>query len=179
MQENIENNEFLETATFSGNMYGTSIQSVRNVQQQAKVCVLDIEIQGVEQIRTSDLNPILIFIMPPSIDELERRLTGRKSETAESLQQRLQTARTEMEYGLLKFTRNICIYHKIQNCTIFTHTACLLLSGQRPGKFHMVIHNNHVKDAFAKLRDFILKELETQKRQGININLNHAELKDD
>lgn len=100
MQKAIENREFLETATFSGNMYGTSLQSVRNVQQQGKVCVLDIEIQGVEQIRNSDLNPILIFIMPPSIDELERRLHGRKSETPESLQRRLNTAKSEIEYGM-------------------------------------------------------------------------------
>lgn len=99
MQKAIENNEFLETATFSGNMYGTSIQGVRNVQQQGKVCVLDIEIQGVKQIRSSDLNPVLIFIMPPSISELERRLTDRKSETPESLQQRLNTAKIEIEYG--------------------------------------------------------------------------------
>lgn len=102
MKAAIENSEFLETATFSGNLYGTSIQSVRNVQELGKVCVLDIEMQGVEQIRTSDLNPVLLFIMPPSIDELERRLTDRKSETPESLQQRLNTARTEIEYGLLR-----------------------------------------------------------------------------
>lgn len=99
MQKAIANNEFLETATFSGNMYGTSIQSVRNVQQHGKVCVLDIDIQGVQQIRNSDLNPIMLFIMPPSIEELERRLKGRKSETPESLQQRLSVAKAEMDYG--------------------------------------------------------------------------------
>lgn len=99
MQAAVENGEFLESATFSGNMYGTSIQSVRNVQQNGKVCVLDIEMEGVKQIRDSDLNPILLFIMPPSIDELERRLTNRKTETKDSLQQRLNTAQREIEYG--------------------------------------------------------------------------------
>lgn len=103
MQEDIKRNEFLETATFSGNLYGTSIQSVRNVQQQGKVCVLDIDVQGVEQIRKTDLDPVLIFIMPPSIDELKRRLADRKSETPESLQQRLNAARAEIEYGLFSF----------------------------------------------------------------------------
>lgn len=99
MQSAIENGEFLESATFSGNMYGTSIQSVRNVQQNGKVCVLDIEMEGVKQLRDSDLNPILLFIMPPSIDELKRRLTKRKTETKDSLKKRLNTAKREIEYG--------------------------------------------------------------------------------
>lgn len=64
-----------------------------------KVCVLDIEIEGVKQIRNSDLNPILVFIYPPSLEELENRLRNRKTETEDSLQKRLNTAKIEMEYG--------------------------------------------------------------------------------
>lgn len=70
-----------------------------NVQDEGKVCVLDIEIEGVKQVRATDLNPILVFVMPPSIDELRKRLTGRKTETPESLQKRLDTAIREIEYG--------------------------------------------------------------------------------
>lgn len=66
-----------------------------------KVCVLDIEIEGVKQIRNSDLNPILVFIYPPSLQELEKRLRDRNTETEESLQKRLNTAKIEMEYGEL------------------------------------------------------------------------------
>lgn len=62
--------------------------------------MLDIEIEGVKQIRTTDLNPILVFINPPSIAELERRLRGRKTETEESLQKRLDTAKIEIAYGM-------------------------------------------------------------------------------
>lgn len=76
-----------------------SKQSVRNVQKLGKVCVLDIEIEGVKQIRNSDLNPILVFIHPPSLLELENRLRNRQTETEESLQKRLNTAKVEMEYG--------------------------------------------------------------------------------
>lgn len=86
-----------------------SKQSVRNVQQQGKVCVLDIEIEGVKQIRLSDLNPILVFINPPSMEELERRLRGRKTETEESLQKRLNTAKIEIEYGTI-FSYNLPIF---------------------------------------------------------------------
>lgn len=76
-----------------------SKKSVQDVQSKGKVCVLDIEIEGVKQIRDSDLRPLLVFIMPPSIEELEKRLTNRQTETPESLQKRLNTATKEIAYG--------------------------------------------------------------------------------
>lgn len=103
MQTAIENGDFIENAVFSGNMYGTSKRSIQNVQSQGKVCVLDIEIEGVKQVRNSDLNPILVFINPPSLEELERRLRGRNTETEESLQKRLTTAKHEIQYGRFFF----------------------------------------------------------------------------
>ncbi len=63
------------------------------------MCVLDIEIEGVKQIRNTSLNPILVFIEPPSMEELEKRLRNRNTESEESLQKRLKTAKIEMEYG--------------------------------------------------------------------------------
>ncbi|XP_011647379.1 guanylate kinase isoform X1 [Pogonomyrmex barbatus] len=98
MQEQIQNGEFIETATFSGNLYGTSKQAVEEVQRLGKVCVLDIDIQGVKQIKHTDLNPLYVFIKPPSIIELERRLKARNTETKESLERRLSIARAELEY---------------------------------------------------------------------------------
>lgn len=144
MEESIKRGEFLETASFSGNLYGTSKHAVRQVQAQGKVCVLDIEIQGVEQIRNSDLNPLLVFINPPSLDELERRLKGRNTETPESLRKRLDTAKHEIEYG-----------HK-------------------PGNFHAIIHNTSLKQAYQELRDFIVNELEDEKKKGITVSLKHV-----
>ncbi|XP_053671960.1 uncharacterized protein LOC128722148 isoform X1 [Anopheles nili] len=138
MQGAIENGEFIETAVFSGNMYGTSKKAVENVQHQGKVCVLDIEIEGVKQIRNSDrLNPLLVFVNPPSIEELERRLRGRQTETEESLQKRLNTARNEIEYGTT------------------------------PGNFDVIVQNNNLKQAYEELRNFIVRELETQQGQDV------------
>ena len=55
--------------------------------------------RGVEQIKKTDLNPLYVFIKPPSLEELERRLRGRKTETEESLKRRLSRAAAEIEFG--------------------------------------------------------------------------------
>lgn len=61
--------------------------------------MLDIETEGVKQIKKSPLKPFYIFIKPPSISELEKRLKNRKTETNDSLQRRLSYARLEIEFG--------------------------------------------------------------------------------
>ncbi|XP_073957067.1 guanylate kinase isoform X2 [Choristoneura fumiferana] len=121
----IENGEFLESATFSGNTYGTSKRAVEDVRRTGKVCVLDIEIEGVKQVKRTDLDPLLVFIMPPSISELERRLRGRNTDTEEALMLRLNTAKKEIEFG------------------------------QQPGNFHIIILNDNLNKAYAELREFI------------------------
>lgn len=77
-----------------------SKQAVEEVQRLGKICVLDIDIQGVKQIKCTQLNPLFIFIKPPCVLELERRLKARNTETEESLQRRLAIAKTELEYGM-------------------------------------------------------------------------------
>ncbi|XP_065523025.1 guanylate kinase isoform X4 [Lathamus discolor] len=70
MQKEIDAGEFIEHAEFSGNMYGTSKGAVQAVQAQNQICVLDIDIQGVKNIKKTDLNPIYISVQPPSLDIL-------------------------------------------------------------------------------------------------------------
>ena len=66
------NNEFIETAEFSGNMYGTSCKAVSDVQKAGQICILDIEMQGVIQLKAHpDIHPHYVFIRPPSMEELE------------------------------------------------------------------------------------------------------------
>lgn len=55
--------------------------------------------EGVKQLKNTDLSPLLVFVMPPSIKELERRLTGRNTESAENLKKRLDAASSEIEFG--------------------------------------------------------------------------------
>jgi guanylate kinase len=99
MRQAVADGKFIESATFCGNMYGTSKAAVDAVAQQGKVCVLDIDVQGVKQIKNTELNPLYVFIKPPSLEELKSRLTGRKTESEESLTHRLKVASEELEYG--------------------------------------------------------------------------------
>lgn len=72
MQASIDKGDFIESAVFSGNMYGTSRASVQAVKDKNLICVLDIDMQGVRAVKTTDLNPIYIFIQPPSMSILVR-----------------------------------------------------------------------------------------------------------
>jgi guanylate kinase len=102
MKQAIADGEFLEHAEVHGNFYGTSYSSLRHVQQLGKRCVLDIDVQGVKNIKTMEsdlLKPKYIFISPPSLETLEQRLVGRGTETAESIARRTANARRELEYG--------------------------------------------------------------------------------
>ncbi|TDL20296.1 guanylate kinase [Rickenella mellea] len=95
----LKENAFIEHAEFSGNLYGTSIAAVNTVQSAGKRCILDIEAQGVRQIKETSLNPVYLFISPPSMHVLQARLTGRGTETETSMQKRIATAVSEMEYA--------------------------------------------------------------------------------
>lgn len=99
METAIGNGEFIEHAVFAGNMYGTSKAAVETVRSKGLICVLDIDVQGVVSIKKTDLNPNYLFVKPPSIEELEKRLKARGTETEDSLGRRLEAARKDMEYG--------------------------------------------------------------------------------
>lgn len=141
-----------------------SKRAVEEVQCLGKVCVLDIEIQGVKQIKRTDLNPFYIFIKPPSIMELKRRLKARNTETEESLEHRLSIARSELEYGTLyktcditgKFCLKLCSYFNWRISNLCIQYIQYLFVGETPGNFDVVIENDELEKAYEKLRNFIL-----------------------
>uniref|UniRef100_A0A0B6YDB5 guanylate kinase n=1 Tax=Arion vulgaris TaxID=1028688 RepID=A0A0B6YDB5_9EUPU len=94
-------NDFLEYAEFSGNFYGTSKKSVTDISSSGLLCVLDVEINGVKSIKNSDLQPRprFIFVKPPSLQVLKARLEARGTESPESLQKRLDTAKEALDYA--------------------------------------------------------------------------------
>ncbi|MEI7474218.1 MAG: guanylate kinase [bacterium] len=104
--EQIENNEFVEWAEFAGNYYGTYLKTVKDSQKSGNDIVLEIEVQGAMQIREKIPEAILIFILPPSLDELEKRLLKRNTETRESIDRRLSIVKKELTL-LEKFDHNV------------------------------------------------------------------------
>jgi len=90
--------KFIEYANVHGNFYGQSIAAVEAVRAAGKICILEVDIQGAQTIRSTNLAPLYLFIQPPSVSDLETRLAGRGSETAETTKTRLETARKEMDF---------------------------------------------------------------------------------
>ncbi|KAI0924056.1 hypothetical protein AcV5_009418 [Taiwanofungus camphoratus] len=98
-RELLDEGAFIEHAEFSGNFYGTSFMTVREVSQTGRRCLLDIEAQGVRQIKATDLNPVYLFISPPSLTILRERLRKRGTETETSVAKRLAMALREIDYA--------------------------------------------------------------------------------
>lgn len=92
-----DNNEFLEWAEFNGNFYGTKEAYVEKRLSEGKNVILEIETRGAFQIKEKKPEAVLIFIMPPSLEELEHRLRGRNTEDETAIQNRLHEAYRELE----------------------------------------------------------------------------------
>lgn len=99
IKKEIDAGKFVEYANVHGNYYGTSVAAVETVQSKGRICVLDIDFQGVQNVKKSSLTPIYLFVAPPSMEELEKRLRGRGTEKEEDVQKRLAGAAKELEYG--------------------------------------------------------------------------------
>ena len=95
----IANNDFLEYAQFAGNCYGTPKSYVMSLLEAGKNVLLEIEVQGAMQVMERMPECVSIFVLPPSFEELERRLRGRGTETEDKIVKRLETAKGELAYA--------------------------------------------------------------------------------
>ncbi len=107
----IANDEFLEWAEFSGNHYGTKKAFVEECLNNGENLILEIDTKGALNVKSIMPEAELIFIAPPSVEELEARLRGRHTETEEAIQKRLASIKLEMENSK-KFD------HKVVNDTV-------------------------------------------------------------
>ena len=96
----VERGDFIEHAHVHGNVYGTSKAAVMEVIKQGKVCLLDIDVQGAAAVQASDVPSVRVFILPPSMKELERRLRSRGTESEASIAKRLHNAKEEVRVAL-------------------------------------------------------------------------------
>ncbi|KAI0818138.1 guanylate kinase [Xylaria sp. FL0064] len=117
---------FVEYTSFSGHYYGTSKHTIAEQTAKGLIVLLDIEMQGVKQMRMrTGFDARYVFIKPPSIEELEQRLRGRGTESEESIQKRLERAQAELEYT------------------------------ETPGVHDIIITNDNIEEAFQRLEEFI------------------------
>jgi len=94
----IERGEFVEWAEVHGQLYGTSAKLLNRVIEGGKEVVLDVDVKGGIQIKKNYPDAVLIFLLPPSWEELEKRLRSRETEDEKKVKERIKRAKKEVEY---------------------------------------------------------------------------------
>lgn len=107
----IEDDLFLEWAEYTGNLYGTPVKAVEDYLGVGRDVILEIELQGAKEVLAQRPEALMIFIMPPSLKELERRLRGRNTESEEAIRNRLARAAEEMAEVEKKVQRGLPPLH--------------------------------------------------------------------
>lgn len=95
----IADGKFLEFAEVYGNFYGTPLTKIEERLNRGEDVLLEIDVQGALNVKRKCPDGVYIFLLPPSLDELKRRIEGRGSETPDSLKRRLQAAVAEIQIG--------------------------------------------------------------------------------
>jgi len=144
MEKMIANGDFLETTEFSLNLYGTRLiyffknkmsihfflfskKAVEDVAQTGRICILDVDKQGVQSIRKTDLHPLFIYISPPNYDILEKRLRDRKTDSEADIEKRLKESKESMEFS------------------------------KKPGVYDHIVINDKLEIAYKKLKEILRK----------------------
>ncbi|MDE3270164.1 MAG: guanylate kinase [Pseudomonadota bacterium] len=98
-QQMINEQEFVEWAEVFGNYYGTSKADIEHVLQQKKIALLEVDVQGGKQLKNRYPHAVSVFILPPGITELCRRLIARDTDNVAAQQRRISAAHREIELG--------------------------------------------------------------------------------
>ncbi len=134
-KEMIEQEAFLEWALVHEHYYGTRRDAVGEILASGQDLILEIDIQGAEQVRAKIPEAVSIFLAPPSRQALEERITGRATEDPDRIRQRLETARREMEaYPLYDY---LVVNDKVEKAadlidSIIDAEKCKVNRGARP-----------------------------------------------
>ncbi|MBP0979651.1 MAG: guanylate kinase [Oscillospiraceae bacterium] len=93
----IKTNGFLEYAEYNSNYYGTPKDSVNNFLREGKNVILEIDVQGAFKIKNKYKNALMIFVMPPCVEDLYKRLRNRNTESGKEIEERVIRAQREIE----------------------------------------------------------------------------------
>jgi guanylate kinase len=141
--------ELAEWAVVHGKRYGTLRREVTRALERGQLVMLDIDVQGARQVRRVFVDALLIFVMPPSAEELDRRLSGRASEDGQQRRRRLENARKEIA-AVPEFD------HVVVNDDLERAIACIEGIIRAEGSRVSRLHN---ADAFVASIDRELREL--------------------
>ena len=130
IKSDVAKGKFIEHAEVHGRHYGTSVAAVETVREQGKICILDIDVQGCRAARAKELVAKYVFIAPPSVEELEKRLRGRGTEEEAAIVTRLGNAMKEIQ------------------------------AKDEKGLFDAVIVNDQLDRAYAELKELIKGDVE-------------------
>ncbi|KAJ5077448.1 guanylate kinase-related [Anaeramoeba ignava] len=133
MKEKIENNEMLEFDEVHSNFYGTSKSEIERITKNGQISIMDVSIKGAINLKKSDFKSFSIFLLPPSFEELERRLRGRRTESDEKINERLENAKKEIEF-----------------------------SEKNPQHFDQILVNDDLKISYKKLKEILLEKFGKQ-----------------
>lgn len=137
-EKTIAENGLIEYANYCGNYYGTPKEYVEKQLEKGKDVILEIEIQGALKVREQFPTALLLFVMPPSAQELKKRLEGRGTETEEVIAKRLKRATEEAE-GIENYDF-IVINDKLEECVKEMH-GLILAAHETPDRNQEFIDN--------------------------------------
>jgi guanylate kinase len=132
----VEEGEFLEWAEYGGHLYGTPAAAVEALLECGRDVILEIELQGARQVHQRRRDAVMVFIRPPSMEELEDRLRQRGTESPEAIARRMAHAADELEQAPAR-------------------------NGGKPAEFHYAIVNDDVEEAAEALR-MVIDEIRAQ-----------------
>ena len=115
-----DNGQLLEHAEFVGNMYGTPKRYVEEQIADGKAVILEIDVIGALQVKAKFEDSVLIFLMPPTLEELSQRLINRKTENKETIKRRLKRSEKDLEY--IKEYNYLVINDEISDAVSKIHT---------------------------------------------------------
>ena len=124
----VDAGEFLEWAEYGGNFYGTSWQAIEGPLAAGRDLLLEIEVQGARQVRERLTTAGFVFLLPPSLESLQERLEGRKTDTPEQVAKRLAIAQTELA-AIEEFDFAI-VNDEVEDCA---RDLCEILRARRAG----------------------------------------------
>lgn len=146
-QEMIRQEELIEHACYCGKYYGTPRFYVEDQMAQGKDVLLEIEIQGALQIKKRFPDTVLVFVMPPSAEELKKRLVGRGTESADVIAARLARASEESEG--MELYDYLLVNDDLEECTARLHEI-ILAQHARPQ-----LHLDEIAEMKRQLKQFI------------------------